>query len=131
MTRNRTSSGDRRKAEAARSKHQYDLIPAYATGIDYFLKMKDQIRFYLDDRQLVEAERLPNTLGWEKAGRELELTYHGMKITARRAARVQERENDCTCLPDADACPNCREVIRTKYGEEIPYGRSSHERILL
>ena len=31
-------------------------------------------------------------------------------------------DQECTCKPDSDACPACKEVIRQKYGDDIPFG---------
>ena len=110
--RNRTSSGDRRRAEAGRGKRGHYM--SLSKQIEMYTRAEERIRPYLDQAGWIRIDKLPSQIGWEQAAYQIDCEYMLMRKHAREAA-------DCTCTPNSDACPSCLEAIKAKYGEEIPY----------
>ena len=123
--RNRTSSGDRRRAEAGRGqvRIRVNRFPSIrASEIDFFIRAEDRIRPYLDQAQWVAIDRLPNEMGWYNAGNKVHRMYLQMKAAAKASAQEDEKDDNCT--PNSDACPTCLEAIKAKYGDEIPFSEA-------
>ena len=117
--RNRTSSGDLRRAEAGRAKKKY---MSQWDAISLYCRAEERIRPYLDQAQWVAIDRLTSQLGWEQAAYQIDCEYMLMRKHAREAARLTLALGDpCICTPNSDWCPTCSETIQIKYGDEIPF----------
>ena len=42
-----------------------------------------------------------------------------------KVADLDLEPDECTCLPDGDACPACVAANRLRYGDDFPFVRSS------